>query len=288
MEELDQDLIQILEARKLRLQELKEEMNDVLFEEFILKQGDFMNIEIARKGICFGNILNKKTGGYFLTTEEKDLLSKQTSIDIEFYNKKYEEELEYKKLEKKMIEDNEILKQFGKEVEEEVIDTVNYALNLYTFKHNTYPEFESRFWKYISDNGGFKNGCCPKCGNTPKITRVLTYLNEKQEPINWYSNRLLEYREIFERIPYKTSVSGKILIKSGVIKSIYCCKFLYDFEEKKMYKIGYPGKLFHSKSQYIPCETYDFKTKKDLYEEMQTMKASFEARLSKLESLLNL
>jgi hypothetical protein len=342
-------VIQELEARKQRLQELKEEMKDLLFEEFIEKQGDFMDVEVNRKGFIFGNVLNKLSG-YYLTEEEDELKQKGKITNIQsiqskymqkiaiaeqkgsksgckpneikiiveelekardkeiaelkdnplefkiFYDKKYEEELEYIKLEKTTIENNDILKHFGQEVINSDAEIINYCIKLDKFIHKPIPEFESRFWKYVSDNNGFKfkdKTCvCWNCGRVPKITRVFNYSNDKYQNSIGYLSGLLEYREIFDRIQYKNyNCSGKKVIRSGKIKYITCCSFLYDFEEKKMYKTGYPGKKYEiltgigliTDNQYIPCEEYDFKTKKDLWEEMQLMKE----RLSKIEIILS-
>jgi hypothetical protein len=328
----------ILESRKQRLQELKEEMKDILFGEFILKQGDFMNVDVERKGTSrrqpntftlginylffskeddeeLKNCINESAIKCNYTNEinrikfnsrhtppklgygpngiNNDVLELEKACAKEllelkdnplnsnkFWDRKIQEEIEYQKLEKEMITNNEIFIHFGSNIEE------------------AKKEFEKKFWNYISQNGGFKNGCCSKCGKVPTIDRESVYFQQIDKPVVHYIQGVLEYREIFEDfIENKTWSKQTKVIRSGKIKYIHCCKFLYDFEEKKMYKVGSPGKkytygqtipMLQKTNEFILCEEYDFKTKKDLYEEMETMKASFEARLLKLENLLNL
>jgi hypothetical protein len=331
----------VLESRKQRLQELKEEMKSLLFEEFILKQGDFMNIEVPKRnfdGMTGRGYLYKGISRTFwLTEEENKFLTKipenKTQIEtrinsfIEDFNRKkirgpnigpgyprnnsHNEdcdekikELENEKIKElqecdlKMENYNKISGElFEKKIKEdldyqELIDNL-LKQNNEILKYFSEVEFEERFWKYISDNGGFKNGCCSKCGKVPNLSRscYTIHLDKNLEtPLGM--GKILGYRQTTR---YDCGKVVNNVFVSGVIKNIYCCKFLYNFEEKKMYKKGYPGNPYtfysitgaKSTENFIPCEEYDFKTKKDLYEEIETMKVSFEARLSKLEKLLN-
>jgi hypothetical protein len=64
----------VLLARKHLLQKKKEEMKDLLFEEFILKQGDFMDIEIPQRNGTIRRTLyrgpDKEKAIFYLTEEE--------------------------------------------------------------------------------------------------------------------------------------------------------------------------------------------------------------------------
>ena len=279
-----------LEQRNQRLQELKEEMKDVLFEEFIDNQGDFMNIDVNRKGIKRSqpNIPNSGVLYIYLSNQDQDevknclqdsvILNKYPHPHIKiqeknkeleelkenplyigkFYDRKIKEELEYQKIQKEMIENNDILKYF------------NVA------------EFETKFWKYVADNGGFKNGCCSKCGKVPIVNRETSFLMKHDRPKKSCLQGILTHREIYEdTVNDKGSYDiQKGIVRSGKITLIHCCKFLYDFKELKMYKIGYPGKQYTiinngvtlSGQQYIPCDEYDMKTKRDLWNEIKELR----------------
>ena len=214
-----------------------------------------------------------------LIEESKSKYETWINLIKELVKKKEHENEEYQKMIEALLgQNNEILKFFTKE------------------------EFEERFWKYISDNDGFKlkdKLCiCPKCGKVPTVERIDYNTNEdgtkKEYPNGNTINGILVYSKM--RL-WRNGISGstKEYFSSGLIKYIRCCKFLYDFKDKILYRKGYPGKEYDSNIhfppgqmnppiQYVPCEEYDFKTKKDLYEEMQTMKI----RLLKLEKYLNL
>lgn len=327
-----------LEQRNQRLRELKEEMKDVLFEEFIENQGDFMNVDINRKGIKRRpDIYNRNIiASLYFTEEENEDINKSKFIDehtiknkyqseinkasqhgyisklgyganrlnldiVEFeksrdkeleelkynplyrknlYDKRIQEELEYQKLQKNMIENNDILKYF------------------------TSSEFETKFWKYVADNGGFKNGCCSKCGKVPIVNRETSFLMRHDRPQKSYLQGILTHREIHEdTLNDKGSCDiQKGIVRSGKITLIHCCKFLYDFGEKKMYKIGYPGKQYTivnngvtlAGQQYIPCDEYDMKPKRDLWNEINELRnevsklSYLEERMQKMEEILKL
>ena len=344
------ELSLILDSRKQRLQELKEEMKDMLFEEFILNQGDFKNIEVPKRnfdGMTGRFYLYKGISRTFwLTEEEHKILTKipenKTQIEtrinsfIEDFNRKkirgpnigpgyprnnsHNEDCDekIKELENEKIKElqecdlkienyNKISEElFEKKIKEdldyqELIDNL-LKENNEILKYFSEVEFEERFWKYISDNDGFKlkdKVCiCPKCGKVPTVERIDYNTNEdgtkKEYPNGNTINGILVYSK---RRLWRNGISGssKEYFSSGLIKYIRCCKFLYDFKDKILYKKGYPGKEYDSNIhfppgqmnppiQYIPCEEYDFKTKKDLYEELQDMKI----RLLKLEKYLNL
>jgi hypothetical protein len=273
----------VLVARTHLLQKKKDEMKDLLFEEFIKNQGDFMDIEVPK--FTEEKITNHFEGVPF-TEEESKLFMRDSRQTREQYdlNIKLSQELlvkrkqEYKEYNERIDnlpkQNNEILKYFGE------------------------VEFEEIFWKYISDNGGFKNGCCSKCGKVPTVERIDYNTNEdgtkKEYPNANTINGILVYSK---RRLWRNGLSGntKEYFSSGIIKYIRCCKFLYDFKDKILYKKGYPGKEYYSHIhfppgqmnppiQYVPCEEYDFKTKKDLWIDLEDMKK----RLSKLEKLINL
>jgi hypothetical protein len=279
-----------IEERKHKLQILKEEMKDLLFEEFIEKQGDFINVEIPKFNTERMNNLitvsNPKTEVYglqlYFTDEEKALIKSDTDKSMKSGNHKYSD---YSDISKEIIlKRHQEYEEYQEEIKTLKIDS-NEIL-----KHFSETEFEERFWKYISDNGGFRlkeNVCvCSKCGKVPIVRRKQYWCSG----LNPDGKKIYKFHSVgfgIFGIQEFRDENNKTFWKSNTIIYITCCKFLYNFEEKKMYK--YPGifpylaKIDDFINKYIPCEEYDFKTKKDLWEEMQLMKE----RLSKIEIILS-
>jgi hypothetical protein len=341
------------ESRKQRLEDLKEEYKNVLFEEFVDNQGDFMNIEIPKlekEGMVNKNVhcSNGQRKSLYFTEEEKLFIEtfpeNKTQINTRYNNlmsiersklqpratilpapdkekliKEVNEKIEELKVERdklcseyETVELNhttkvkDIISKREKEYEEYQIMINNLPKeNNKILKYFTEDEFNEKFWKYISENVGFKlkdKTCiCSKCGKIPTVNRIC--YNTKEDGIKIKngacSNGILKFTTQYLYRNGTTSYSLKQYFASGVINYITCCKFLYDFEDKKLYKIGYPGKEYKIAfggifgNQYIPCDEYDMKTKRDLWNETielrnEVLKLSYlEQRMQALENILN-
>jgi len=96
--------------------------------------------------------------------------------------------------------------------------------HIYDYFHN--EKFEKMFWEYIDKNNGYSK--CPFCNKTPTVNRMIQHPNDK--------NYIMRFNGLFKFHTYWTG--GGHNTYSGLIESLTCCDYFYDFPNKKSYVLA--------------------------------------------------
>jgi hypothetical protein len=86
-------------------------------------------------------------------------------------------------------------------------------------------ELISAFWNYINANYGFSK--CPSCGKTPNVNRFAEWTHQGYKNTSYIEGL----------IPVNPPYDGHNICGGSTIKSISCCEHLYDFVQKRRYKL---------------------------------------------------